>query len=91
MVEGLVTAAELRGTGCPPADRPAGLKTWSCTHGLLFLCCQQITARNNQVPAPLICVKDGNLPLTEVNPLAQMAEGHVVELQCSSSLLMIMR
>lgn len=72
------------------ADGPAGLETWSCIHHLLFLCCQQITARNHRALALLISVKDGNLPLTEVNPPAQMAEGHVVELQHSSSLLMIL-
>lgn len=72
------------------ADGPARLETLSCTHNLLFICCQQITARNHQALALLICIKDGNLPLTEVNPPAQMAEGHVVELQHSSSLLMIL-
>lgn len=51
-----------------PADRPAGLETWICTHGLLLLSCQQIAARNHQVPAPLICKKDGSLLLMDVNP-----------------------
>lgn len=80
----------VEGNRMSPADRPAGLETWNCTHDFLFLCCQQITVRNRQVPTPLICMKDGNLPLAEVNPPAQTAEGHIVELQCSSSLLMIM-
>lgn len=79
------------GNRMSPADRPARLETWNCTHDFLFLCCQQITARNHQVPTLLICMKDGSLPLAEVTPPAQTAEGHIVELQCSSSLLMIMR
>lgn len=40
--------------------------------------CQQIIVRHHQVPALLISVKNDNFPLIEVNPPAQMAEGHAV-------------
>lgn len=56
----------VEGNRMSSADRPAGLEMWSCNHDLLFLCCQQITAGNHQVPAPLIYTQDGSLPLAEV-------------------------